>query len=1005
MIPTQTLRVLAARASTIEERLAPPFVPAATASSAAQIDARIARWAALGAKGDRDRLRRSLSWRGIDLDRVAPALGEATLCPDAPLPDWTGRFAILLEAALSVHREAAVDLPETVDHAAVMAPLAASAAAELDRMLPAPWRGGIADSVLARLQRSLLVRLTRIASAVLASAHYAFAYRDSRAGGAARTRPQRFADSMLRPPIPEFLVEYPVLARLLTLACDNWRDASIELLRRLADDRRALAECFNDGVDPGALVDIEVGDADVHDGHREVVTLVFAADFRVVYKPRSLALDAAVQALVGWLNGRGLSPPLRTPTVLCRDGYGWAEFIAHRPANGADELSLFYRRAGALACLAYAMGATDLHYGNVIAHGAYPIAVDLETMLKALPRPQALPTPPDHPAAVMASGDRSVLQSLLLPIAQPLPGGLYGDLSALGVDVESGADDPEPACLPVRETPIEELLADHAGAIEAGFVAAYRLILRERTALLADCGPLAAFAACPIRVVLRDTALYFRILRYSIDPAVLRDGADREIALERLNHVIAIADNAPSFVSMVTRERAALAQLDVPRFVVMTNQTDLRDAAGLVAGDIMERTPLAEARRRLAGMDEADLRRQCDDIRLALSARIVGRRRAGAGDIPAPPASVRRSPDPAALIAAAQRLAGDLLCEAEAPDGPPRWRGLIYVSGGRRFTVGDAGGGFADGGLGIAVLFAAVFRITRDERWRDAALALARSYLAQRADRDDLYHGHIAGGIAAGLGGISYGAALLAELTEAPELAQLGRAATARFAGRAVDEERGMSLADGLAGTLIGIAALRRRVPDAALAAAEARAIVRLNEAQSLASPGLLSGQAGARLALHRLGGTDKRAPERVVSDIGIDWAEGTLGVAVAELAADPTASAGLATIDELAAAAPAADDDFACGSAGEADALLWVAQRTARRDLGASATRRIAATVKRVQSGAPRLLGGRLAAGLRLPGLLHGTAGIGYVLLRLAAPARLPALAAFETTTMRDPR
>jgi lantibiotic modifying enzyme len=33
----------------------------------------------------------------------------------------------------------------------------------------------------------------------------------------------------------------------------------------------------------------------------------------------------------------------------------------------------------------------------------------------------------------------------------------------------------------------------------------------------------------------------------------------------------------------------------------------------------------------------------------------------------------------------------------------------------------------------------------------------------------------------------------------------------------------------------------------------------------------------------------------------------------------------------------------------------------------------------------------------LRIPGLFHGSAGIGYAMLRLAAPDRLPALVAFE--------
>ena len=39
------------------------------------------------------------------------------------------------------------------------------------------------------------------------------------------------------------------------------------------------------------------------------------------------------------------------------------------------------------------MGASDLHYGNVVAHGGYPMVIDLETFLNAEPRKGALPFP------------------------------------------------------------------------------------------------------------------------------------------------------------------------------------------------------------------------------------------------------------------------------------------------------------------------------------------------------------------------------------------------------------------------------------------------------------------------------------------------------------------------------------------------------------------------------------------------------------------------------------
>lgn len=999
MIPAEALTGLAARASTLEERMAPPFVLVAS-DQVDRTDACISRWAELGAKGNRERLQRSLHWRGIDLDHIRPALGDVSVLPGAALPGWVLRFTALLEAALTEHRDS-TDLSPTHERAAVMTPFLRAAASMLRQLIPPQVRSSVADSALAALEQNLSLRLMRLAGPVVASEYYSYSYRDSRAGGQPETRIRRFADRMLQPPFPEFFAEYPVLARLLTLACDNWQAAALELLCRLADDREQIIKQFHDGCDPGPLVDIQVGDADVHDGHREVVILIFEDGFRIVYKPRSLALDQAFHGFVDWLNGRGLSPSLRSPAVLCRDGYGWAEFIAHRPADTPEELALFYMRAGVLACVAYVMGATDLHYGNVIAHGAYPVVIDLETVLKADPRSDALSLPVLGPQTTHLGYDRSVLHSMLLPLVHRVPTGIYTDLSALGAEPEGEMGKHGGHWLPVYEVPLQHVLRDHAAAIEAGFVSAYGFIEQQRDALLSDNGPLAPFKHCPIRVVLRDTSLYFQLLRQSVEPAVLRNGIDRMLTLERLNHVIAIADTPPSFVDMVTREQNALLGLDVPRFLVMTDETHLRDAAGLVAENVMERTPLAEMRLRIRAMNVSDLQRQCKDIRWALSGHIAGRPGLRSRDLPSVTAA--QSPDAAMLIAAAERLGADLLDESCLhADAPPPWRGLVYLNAARRFTVGDAGASFADGGLGIAALFAALFSVTGKPKWRKAAIDLSLRYLTSITNLT-VYHGHVAGGITTGLGGWLYGAATIAALVQSEEVLGNGLALARRLAGRAVVEERDLSLGDGLAGTLLGIAALRCVSPEADLDHIAERGAVRLRDIKPLGATGLLSGQAGLVLAAEAIGLTDSfPVLEMLSTETSNNWAEGAIGVSLALLKTDPKASQALDFLHGLDSSPTAADDSFAFGTAGEADALLWAANRSARPELYRLALQRIAETVERAHHGKLRLLGATLCDGLRVPGLLHGSAGIAYVMLRLAAPAQLPSLAVFERPLKR---
>ena len=85
----------------------------------------------------------------------------------------------------------------------------------------------------------------------------------------------------------------------------------------------------------------------------------FASGFSLIYKPRSLALDAHFQDLLVWLNERGLSPTCRTLGVLDRGDYGWTECVSRRSCTSAPAMERFFERQGAYLALLYALDATD----------------------------------------------------------------------------------------------------------------------------------------------------------------------------------------------------------------------------------------------------------------------------------------------------------------------------------------------------------------------------------------------------------------------------------------------------------------------------------------------------------------------------------------------------------------------------------------------------------------------------------------------------------------------
>src|SRR4029450_11524225 len=96
------------------------------------------------------------------------------------------------------------------------------------------------------------------------------------------------------------LQEYPVLARQLVLRIDQWVAFSLEFLRHLSADYGAIGGGFGREHNPGVLIEVQGGAGDSHRGGRSVLIAKFSSGFRVVYKPKSLAVDVHLQELLAW---------------------------------------------------------------------------------------------------------------------------------------------------------------------------------------------------------------------------------------------------------------------------------------------------------------------------------------------------------------------------------------------------------------------------------------------------------------------------------------------------------------------------------------------------------------------------------------------------------------------------------------------------------------------------------------------------------------------------------
>ena len=69
-----------------------------------------------------------------------------------------------------------------------------------------------------------------------------------------------------------------------------------------------------------------------------------------------------------------------------------------------------------------------------------------------------------------------------------------------------------------------------------------------------------------MRLVFRDTKVYFSLLKQSLEPGVMREGVDRSIHLAILNRHLCISNPKSRHLHIVKAEQDALEQLDIPPF-------------------------------------------------------------------------------------------------------------------------------------------------------------------------------------------------------------------------------------------------------------------------------------------------------------------------------------------------------------------------------------------------------------------------------------------------------
>jgi type 2 lantibiotic biosynthesis protein LanM len=873
------------------------------------------------------------------------------------------------------------------------------------------------------------------------------------AGDTSEERFQSFMESLrdLEVAIP-ILRQYPVLARAVVEKVDRWKMVSLELLERLAADWTDLRALFSPDREAGPLVELRTGLGDSHRGGRSVTLFRFASGLRLIHKPKSLEVEAAFQKLLEWAGEKGFQPSFRTLRLLDRGSYGWIEFVEAGPCDDAEAVLRFYQRQGGYLALLWLLDATDVHWENLIAAGEHPVLVDLEILFE--PRTNELGREVDE-ARVGRVLEKNVLTLGLLPTRMWTEGDGEGvDLSGLagsggqilpsvlrseGVGTDEMRYSLQPVEIPAGENlpvlngePVS--VSRYVDEVVDGFTRMVRLFLAHREELAAPEGPLAAFAEAEVRIVVRPTRTYAMLYFESFHPFLLGDALDRDRLFGRL---WLAAREHPMVERLIPYELRALLGGDIPLFTTRPGTRDVWSSDGERFPDLQPDTGLERVARRLAALDEPELTRQAWLVHNSLAS--IDLQTGKHAEYPFRPAD---PPSRDELLTAAVEV-GDRLA-ALALRGPrdAHWFAPQMV-GSRNWVLQPARLDLHLGLPGIALFLAWLGELTGERRF--TSLARATVATLRTMIRSKLLSNP---GAFSGWGGVVWTLTHLGVLwNEEPFLAEAGRVAQEEIPPL-IPQDTNNDLIGGASGCLISLLTLHGvrpsdRLVEAAVQCGErllARALPmerglgwRLDLAGPTPLAGLSHGVAGIAWPLLRLAALtgDGRFREAALEGIEYErslfqpaqqnwpdlrqgstleeavepyfmwaWCHGAPGIGLGRLAGlpwldDPAVRDEIETAVESTIERGFGRNHCLChGDMGNLEAVTLAAERLGRPDWAERAARIAGGILAGIREHG-WLLG--LPGRTESPGLMLGLAGIGYGLLRLAAPERVPSVLVLE--------
>jgi type 2 lantibiotic biosynthesis protein LanM len=558
-------------------------------------------------------------------------------------------------------------------------------------------------------------------------------------GETAEERFMFFCNCLADPDFARAILEqYPVLVRRIITIIRNWEAATLSLLSRLSNSHKMLQSAFFNNNEIGPLTSVEAA-GDTHRKGNAVHILNFGSACKVVYKPRSIGMESFYYDFIKWFNQHCESLDLRVVRTIDEGDFGWMEFVEASPCTTKVEIERFFLRQGSQIALTYVLGGTDLHFENVIAHGEYPVLVDLETLFQTPLFERNLPR---ATAQAMRILQTSVMGTMLLPepyfigkdenwIDWSALGHSEGQLTPIPIPIwrDDGTDQMRLAhervqmsggvSLPTYEgTSVQA--SENVDFIIRGLRDTYEFLEAHKSSILSEKGPLTAAFGKFARHVLRGTVLYGELLELSNHPKFLRDAIIAEGFLH--NSLKASSDEILWPAEVEDAEVDQLLSGDIPYFASKVGQRVNLTSSNRNHYNCTS-NGWEDCRKRVETLSGEDLNRQEMFVRVALS-----ELREFSSIEPCSKHESANYPTPEDLLSTASRI-GDRIVELAITDKERATWFIIKAVDEKRIVSRVAELDLYEGLSGIALFLGHLGAATGDQRYSNTAIAAIKEAL------------------------------------------------------------------------------------------------------------------------------------------------------------------------------------------------------------------------------------------------------------------------------------